>query len=251
MALSSLLETSRRWSTRPVVHQAPRRARAPSSPPSTTRHEVPPPRRARALRPHRRALLRSSCSRELRADEDMDEVGWICAEGQSSPARVKSAPPARAELTGPLRRPPLLLPPAGDPGDGRRRLLPPVHHTARAPPQHIPAAASSPPRPPASSGRVAPVGHRGAQQLLRMGLRGQPMEKGRRSRTQSGGSYDFQLPPSGRAPVTGNPTASLPNPFFRPLWHGSAQNSFGSRWRSRAKRTLIKLHTISIGYSPT
>jgi hypothetical protein len=138
----------------------------------------------------------------------------MCAEGQSSPARVKFALSARAELTGPLRRPPLLLPPAGDPGEGRRRLLPPVHHTARAPPPQIPAAASAPSHPPASSGRVAPVGHRGEPQLLRMGPRGQPMEKGRRSCTRSGGSYDFQLPPSGRAPVTGNRTASLPNPFL-------------------------------------
>jgi hypothetical protein len=163
----------------------------------------------------------------------------MCAEGQSSPARVKFAPSARAELTGPLRRPPLLLSPAGDPGEGRRRLLPPVHHTARAPPPQIPAAASAPSHPPASSGRVAPVGHRGEPQLLRMGPRGQPMEKGRRSCTRSGGSYDFQLPPSGRAPVTGKPDGFSSESIFRPLWHGSAQNNFGSRWRSRAKWSLI------------
>jgi hypothetical protein len=70
------------------------------------------------------------------------------------------------------------------------------------------------------------------------GPRGQRKESAGRSRRRSGGATIFSSLPAERLQSPRFPAASLRESFFSPLWHGSAQNNFGSRWRSRAKRTL-------------
>jgi hypothetical protein len=122
--------------------------------------------------------------------------------------------------------------------------------------------ASSPPRPLASSARLstAPVGHGGAQQLLRrprpppdpiaplprlhcarrppVGPRGQTMESLGRSRRRSGGSYGFQLPPGGTALVTAiSGRFSAQSIFIGPL-SGIQKNSSGSEAESRPNGPL-------------
>jgi hypothetical protein len=155
------------------------------------------------------------------------------------------APPSRPRLpriraagnrpTAPFRRTPRPpAPPVGPcdlhlstAGPRARRPRPP------APPAGVRAAAPRPPAPRRRLPRLMPAASSSAR-----GPRGQRKESAGLSRMWSGGATIFSSLPAERLQSPRFDGFSAGAIFLAPLGR-SAQNSFGSRWRSRAKRTLV------------